>query len=283
LWDVTGRFFTFVTASNAVAMDANGTYDVYLYDLLNRSLTLASVNSNHSAAANGASDSPAMSRDGHFVIYRSYATNIVAGTTNPPPNVFLFDRFSGSNSLLTAASPGATWNPQIPWAAINGDGSVVVWASWNPGLITDDRNRVQDVFADALSPWGTTDSDGDGIPDAWMMHYFGHPTGLASDSSLAQDDADGDGLSNLAEFLAGTDPTNPESALRAQISVQVSASKSVTLNWPTVPGKNYRTQFKNNLSDASWLDTSGATVVGQQGTFTVPVDQPGRFYRVAAQ
>ena len=50
------------------------------------------------------------------------------------------------------------------------------------------------------------DSDGDGIPDSWMMQHFGHSTGLASDRSRAQDDADGDGMSNLQEYLAGTDP-----------------------------------------------------------------------------
>ena len=50
------------------------------------------------------------------------------------------------------------------------------------------------------------DSDGDGIPDWWMLQHFGHPTGLASDNSRAQDDTDGDGMSNLQEFLSGTDP-----------------------------------------------------------------------------
>ena len=42
---------------------------------------------------------------------------------------------------------------------------------------------------------GGLDSDSDGIPDAWMIQHFGHSTGLASDHSRAQDDADGDGLS----------------------------------------------------------------------------------------
>ena len=47
------------------------------------------------------------------------------------------------------------------------------------------------------------DTDGDGMPDVWEMQYFG---------SLAQDattDFDGDGVSDLDEYLGGTDPTNP--------------------------------------------------------------------------
>ncbi|MEI6528083.1 MAG: Calx-beta domain-containing protein [bacterium] len=45
------------------------------------------------------------------------------------------------------------------------------------------------------------DSDGDGLPDAWEMRYFGNLTNNASGN------ADGDGLSNLQEYLIGANPT----------------------------------------------------------------------------
>jgi hypothetical protein len=54
------------------------------------------------------------------------------------------------------------------------------------------------------------DSDGDGIPDWWTVANFGHRTGSASDQSRAQDDPDGDGISNLQEYLGGTDPHNAD-------------------------------------------------------------------------
>jgi len=57
---------------------------------------------------------------------------------------------------------------------------------------------------------GGIDTDHDGIPDSWMMQYFGHPTGQASDNSLATQDRDGDGLSNLQEYHAGTSPNSTD-------------------------------------------------------------------------
>jgi len=44
------------------------------------------------------------------------------------------------------------------------------------------------------------DLDADGLPDEWELKYF------EAEPSLATADPDGDGLTNLEEFNAGTDP-----------------------------------------------------------------------------
>ena len=165
---------------------------------------------------------------------------------------------------------------------MNGDGSFVLFQSWSSTLATPDLNRAQDVFGAALPPWGSADGDGDGVPDLWTLHHFGHATGLAGDLSRALDDADGDGMTNLEEFLAGTDPLDDASALRLQISVVVSPERSVVLNWLAVPGKSYRVQFKNSLNEPAWADAPGAMAIGTQGSFTVQADEAARFYRVVA-
>ncbi|MBI3851712.1 MAG: hypothetical protein HY298_15770 [Verrucomicrobia bacterium] len=50
------------------------------------------------------------------------------------------------------------------------------------------------------------DNDGDGLGDSWELTYFGNL------NQNATSDFDHDGLSNLREFLDGTDPTDPNSA-----------------------------------------------------------------------
>jgi len=54
------------------------------------------------------------------------------------------------------------------------------------------------------------DSEGRGIPNGWRMKYFGHPYAMAEDLSRADDDADGDGFTNLQEYQANTNPRDPK-------------------------------------------------------------------------
>lgn len=89
------------------------------------------------------------------------------------------------------------------------------------------------------------DHVGDGIPDSWRAQYFpNQPTNnvngmMTNNQSCATCDADGDGLNNLQEFLAGTDPTNPATAFRI-ISITQQPGGTNVIVWTSVTGKNYQ-------------------------------------------
>jgi sugar lactone lactonase YvrE len=94
--------------------------------------------------------------------------------------------------------------------------------------------------------------------DEWRTAFFGSPT-----SPLAADnvDADGDGMLNWQEYLAGTNPTNALSKLVfGTSSLNANGTPGVAFTWLTAPGKTYTLQSSPALSGATW--TSIHTNVG---------------------
>src|SRR5207247_3530882 len=72
---------------------------------------------------------------------------------------------------------------------------------------------------------GGTDSNANGLPDAWERTYFG-TLGVNPDA-----DPDGDGLSNKEEYLAGTNPTNSSDNLRITAATAAAGGNNVNLTW----------------------------------------------------
>jgi hypothetical protein len=271
-WSDDGSCLVFLSTTN-LGSGNDGTNKVYLRDFQTGTLSLIGVAGPATGGWMEVSDAPVISGDGRFVAYRSVATNTVIGDSTAPPNVFLFDRLTGSNTVLTVGQAGSGPILWVSRPVISDDGTTVAFLDLGTDLVSGDLNRVQDAFGF----W--VDSDGDGIPDWWMMKYFGHPTGQAYDNSLASDDADGDGESNLQEYLAGTDPTDPNSVFRLWAAAPV--TNTMTLTWFAVPGKDYQVQYTTNLDDPVWLTAPGNVwVTGSQGYYLAPVTQPQSFFRV---
>jgi len=283
VWSGDGRFVAVVTSAALSSLDANNSNDVYLADLLVGTNILVSVNSNLTGSGNAASDWPAVSWDGRYVIFRSFATNIVAGHTNAP-DLYLYDRVSGTNSLLTLEQPASDWMQRPSKPVISVDVSSAVFQSYGSGLGIGHVSRLQDVFAALLPPAADADSDGDGIPDWWMIQYFGHITGQPGDLSLPQDDPNGTGMTTLQDYIAGTNPTDPTSVFQVLVAPPASSGGNVTLVWTAMAGRSYSVQYKDSLDDPIWHDLPGTpTISGNQGKFAVPTDQASRYYRIVVQ
>jgi hypothetical protein len=85
-----------------------------------------------------------------------------------------------------------------------------------------------------------------GIPYDWMTRYFGSDVSKWPSASA---DSDGDGVSNLNEFLAGTDPTSATSVLKVALQ---KTSQGMFLNWNTQTGLIYQVQSSPDLK--SWIN-----------------------------
>ncbi|MBU6401336.1 MAG: PD40 domain-containing protein, partial [Verrucomicrobia bacterium] len=144
-----GRYVAFVCdAGNLVANDTNQAPDVFVADAHNPDqLTLVSVNQAGSGAGNAGSDSPVMSRDGRFVTFRSFATDLVAEPTDGQPNVYLRDLGTGTTVLLSGNRAGtASGNGRSSLPVMSADGATVFFSSDAPDLVAGDFNDFQDLF-----------------------------------------------------------------------------------------------------------------------------------------
>ena len=141
-----GRFLTYVNQTNGIS-------EVYLYDSQTGTNLLVSQSYNSSAAGNGASDLPQISPDGRYVVYRSAASNLVPNDTNGVPDLFLYDRTTGSNTLATASRFG-NWagDNRSTQGFFSGDSRTLVFQSTASDLIAGALNNSVDVFALQLYP-----------------------------------------------------------------------------------------------------------------------------------
>ena len=126
------------------------------------------------------------------------------------------------------------------------------------------------------------DSDADGIPN-WWEDQFGLSQTNAADATL---DLDGDGASNLHEFLAGTKPNDAASVFR--ITALQPQGGDLRVTWTTVGGRSYVVQTNSDVSQGFTDSSPLIPAPGAGESVTNFVDSSGathgpRYYRVRLQ
>ena len=134
----------------------------------------------------------------------------------------------------------------------------------------------------SVTAWPTNDlfdANGDGILDAWQMHYFGS---ISSPAAAPSADPDGDGANNLNEYINLTDPTDPGSAARLQANPDPLISQNLVLSWLAARGRIYNIETTPSLSSPNWQALAGGTdVIGDNSIHAITNSTSSRgFYRL---
>jgi hypothetical protein len=119
------------------------------------------------------------------------------------------------------------------------------------------------------------------MSDDWENTYLG---GTNAALGAAMEDRDGDGFSNLHEYIAGTDPTNAASLLKF-MQVSPGATTNFVLNWASATDKVYSVKRIVDLMTPPWQTVaSNITATPPMNVYTVSVTGvESGFYRVNVQ
>ncbi|VGO14174.1 Chondroitin sulfate ABC endolyase [Pontiella desulfatans] len=187
-----------------------------------------------------------------------------------------------------------TWNNQPPMGAVADSRSVDadVWETFDVtasvsgdgklsfGLISNEASYsnvdakeganapVLEVVAVSLGG----DKDADGLPNGWEFGYFGGAT-----NATASADDDGDGFDNLAEFIAGTNPTNEASFFAAS---STHLPSGFVVEWSAVSNREYGVWHSVSLTNAFTNLAAGILFPQNSYTDTLHAGESEGFYQV---
>jgi len=111
-----------------------------------------------------------------------------------------------------------------------------------------------------------TDADADGLPDdweEWVLDLAGRDSSSAARAAFKPgDDADGDGMTNLQEYLAGTDPFLATDLLTIESFEVLPGTGRARLTFRTAVDRTYRVLMAESLTDGAWTPVATARAEG---------------------
>jgi Tol biopolymer transport system component len=178
-------------ASNLVPGDTDRGEDVFVRDLR------AGVT--RRVSANAISLAPAISANGRYVAFFSYASNLVPDDTNGVADVFVQDLFTGEVRRASIGQGGQQSNGVSGGPVVSGSGHYVAFISYASNLVPGDTNNAGDVFqrdmfsgATRRVSVGTLGRQANGTALSATMSVGGRYVAFDSDASnLVSDDTNG--------------------------------------------------------------------------------------------
>jgi hypothetical protein len=201
---------------------------------------------------------------GTIAIQNRAVTNNSAGT-----NVIIEAHRSSDGQLLTSYQMGSSTSQgklfyalrvpmedapaSSPDFAEPGDLLTLIVKKLNVVQFTSTNFPVVSGVALRMDFGASVDSDGNGAPDGWELLYFGTIGGNLNG------DSDHDGVSDLAEYIAGTSPTDPSDVFRLYSTATGNNQVQISFDTRLAQGVGYegRTRYyaletATNFAVASW-------------------------------
>ena len=200
-----GRFVTFVGADDIVDEDANGFDDTFLHDTKDGETILVSVDTAGTQGNDDSSLGTAVSDDGRYIAFHTFADNFFPDAFLGASDVFLRDAVAETTTLVSKSLDGTTAQSGVN-PRISPDGRYVAYISYGDDMSEDDTNEDWDVYVyDRLAATNelvsrNSDSDQQIFPGSIGIGINFYTLGLSAD---AQTVVWSSGAPNLVEPPTG--------------------------------------------------------------------------------
>src|ERR1700722_5793129 len=150
-----GRYVAFASTAKNLSLTTNQTpfaaqfwpcFNVYLRDRTNGTTTLVSISADGTGGANADSIPTGISTNGQFVLFESFAGNLVTNQTTGKGDVYVRDVINGQTVLASINTNGVGGNAISRDSVMTTDGRYVAFASLAGDLVLNDTNGCYDIF-----------------------------------------------------------------------------------------------------------------------------------------
>jgi len=186
-----GRYVFFASsATNLVKGDRNNAVDIFVRDRTAGTTERVTM-AGRKTEANAESSNPAISPDGRFVAFASFADNLVPGDTNFTSDVFLLDRSSGALQRVSVSSTEEQATNASGGPSVSADGRFVAFGSDAGNLVPGEvEDSAGDVYLRDVQA-GTT--EGISTVSTGFVRHSGAPS-ISADGNLVAFHSWDDGL-----------------------------------------------------------------------------------------
>ncbi len=200
-----------------------------------------------------------------FVVQGGSFTAGVQVRGNPPPFGYYWRQGAAAVATIVSESTNSFYTRSNAQLSNAGTYRIVITNAAQPGLSLN-ATFIVSVLADA---------DQDGLADAWEVEA-GLDTNNVADAAM---DLDGDQMTSLQEFIAGTNPADASSYLKVE---PLGTGSSALVTFQAVSNRTYSVEQTIEIGTAPWTKVADvhAAPTNRVVTVTAPFSSTNRYFRL---